>query len=191
MNENDVRKIVQQELASGYRSGAPKVARHEQNGVDNVQIPQSSIIYPNPVNGTIDMAQETTYTLFLTGKGQVPHSVTFYGGALNIGAGVHAMIVGSAQFGANQQFQPSTTTSVTEGPVITNIIQGSASMTVINGASVAAFLKNSQGHIVYAEYPSGTLVAVANVHSVSNSQIQIKVIILASGWKISGLWTVV
>ena len=109
-------------------------------------------------------------------------------------AGVHAFIVGTAIFGANVRFQPSTTTSVIAGSIVENIIQGSGSITMINGSGGGgggtSFLKNSQGHIVYAEYPSGTLVAVADVTDVNASFVTVKVIVLLPNWTISGLWIV-
>ena len=207
MDENKVREIIKDETNNQrYQSGNPVVSRHQHDGIDNVKVQKSDIIVPNPVNGSVDMAQVATYTFNLTKIGQVPSSITFYGGALNVSDGVHAMIVGNAQFGANQQFQTQTATSVVTGPVVTNIIQGSASMTVINGSltfdgtghytggsNAKSFLKNSQGHIIYAEYPSttpATLVAVADVIEVSNSAIKVQVTTLASGWSISGFWLI-
>lgn len=191
LTEQQVRAIIKDELLRNANSGVPVVPRHTHDGNNSPQIPTTSVIYPTPVNGTIDMAQQTTYTLNLTGKGPTPKVVTFYGGALNPGAGVHAMIVGSAYIGANQQFQPPvppSTISVITGPILETIIQGSASITVVNAAG--SFLKNSQGHIIYAEQPSGTPVAIGDITSVTNSAITVSITTLVSGWTISGLWTV-
>ncbi len=190
MTEQDVIRIIQREKDKDYRSGAPQVAPHTHDGNNNLKIASNDIIYPVVVNGTINMAQQTTYTLNLTGKGPVPTRIDFYGGALNLTESPtkHAFIVGNARFGANQQFQPSTSTSVVTGPVVENIIQGSASIIVSNAGT--SILKNSQGHIVYAESPSGTLVAVADVTQVSNSSITVEVTTLAANWSISGLWVV-
>ena len=193
MNEQQVRKIVDEEIRKKLFQ-LPKIPPHRHNGVDNIKIPEPSIIIPTPVLGSVDMSHQTTYTLNLTNKGLAPTRVTFYGGALNVSAGVHAFIVGTAIFGANVRFQPSTTTSVIAGSIVENIIQGSGSITMINGSGGGgggtSFLKNSQGHIVYAEYPSGTLVAVADDTDVNASFVTVKVIVLLPNWTISGLWIV-
>lgn len=184
-----IQGIVKNELKKTYFS-YPKLPPHKHDGVDNIKVPESSIVYPHPVNGTITMAEAQTYTLNLTNTGGSPKQVLFYGGALNSVSGIHAMIVGNAQIGANQQFQTLNSNSVSTGPVVESIIQGSASMVVTNGASVAAQIFNSQGHIIYAEHPASTPVVIANVKSASNSSVVVEVITLASGWQISGLWTI-
>ncbi len=196
LSDDKTRQIVKDEMDKNYRSGSPRVPRHKHDGNDNIKIPNSSIVYPNPVNGTIDMAQQSTYKLFLTNSGQTPQQITFYGGALNTTSDpkVHAMIVGNAQYGVNKQFQPSTSTTVVSGSVTTKIIQGSASIIIENrksdGTAGNTIIKNSQGHIIYAEYPSGTVVVAGNVTEINESYITIEIITLASNWSISGLWTI-
>lgn len=48
MNEQDVRRIIREEFQSNYLSGAPQIAPHIHNGIDNLKIPTSSL------TGTID-----------------------------------------------------------------------------------------------------------------------------------------
>ncbi len=188
MNEQDVIKIVKRELEQNYKSGAPKVPPHTHNGVDNLKINQTNI-NPGPrFNGTIDMAQSTTYTIPLNGA---PTSVTFYGGALNLsGSGKHAMVVGNAQIrGFSYQFQPGTSTSVTLNNVVANVIQGSASILIDDSEVNNTVIRNSEDHIVYVEDISNTLVALATITSYSSSKLSI-LVELESGWSISGLWIV-
>src|SRR3569833_3744185 len=92
--ENRIREIIQEEMRKNYYSGSPQVPPHIHDGVSNSRISSTNILYPNSVNGTIDMAHQTIYTLGLTGKGPIPKQVTIYGGALNSSLGVHSMIVG-------------------------------------------------------------------------------------------------
>lgn len=190
MNEEQIRKIVREEMnKQKYQSGVSSVNPHRHDGVDNLRIPEKNIIPSVKANGTITMSQSATYTLSLGNIGGTPNSVTFYGGALNVGDGRHAMIVGSAQFGANQQFQPVDSTSVIIGPIIENIIQGSAAFIMTNGVSASSIIKNSQGHIIFAADASNNNYATATVVGYDNSSITIETR-LASGWSISGLWIV-
>lgn len=195
MNEQQVRAIIRDEMTKQkFQSGTPDVLRHRHDNISSPKINQDNIIPGTKFNGSIDMAQATTYTIPITGN---PSRIDFYGGALNVGLTppVHAIIIGNAQIGSCYQFQPSTTTSTSLNNVKTGIIQGSAAMIMRNGEGgtgnpATSILKNSQGHIVYAEFPSGTLVAVGDVTSVSSTEIKITVSTLSSGWSISGLWVV-
>lgn len=187
INEIQVRKIVREELDKNYRSGAPRVAPHQHNGVDNLKISQSDIIPLIIGNGVVSMTSTGTYYLLIGNIGQTPSSVTFYGGAENTGGGLHSMVVGSAQLGNNQQFKTSGTNAVALSPVVGSITQGSSSF---NASGGGPYLLNSQSHIVYV-WDSGetTPLAMATVTAYDNSRITVETVI-ASGWSISGFWTV-
>ena len=195
MTEQEIRKIVQEEIEKEYRAGDPHVPTHHHDGTDNIRISQSDIIPLTTVNGTIDMASATTYSLYLSSINGSPSSVTFYGGAKHPSATKqHSMIIGNAQLGINQQFQPpvpANNRAVTmTGSKTTTIIQGSAFMYINNTDLTKNVVGNSQGHIIYTFDDSGTDLIVADITAYSNSVITINVSTLASGWTISGLWIV-
>lgn len=187
MKEQDIRKIVRDEIIANSRTGSPITNPHQHNGVDNLKINQANILPGPRFNGTINMAQSTTYTLPLNGN---PTSVTFYGGALTTsGSGKHAMVVGNAQLGGGFQFQPGTSTTVTLNNIKTNIIQGSASILIDDSNVNNTVIRNSESHIIYVEDISNTLVAVATITSYSSDFILVETA-LETGWSISGLWII-
>lgn len=188
MDEKQIRKIVQDEMKK-RTSGVPYIDRHIHDGNDSPKINQKDVIPLITGNGTITMSQSTTYLLKLGNVGITPRSISFIGGALNTTASpaLHAMIVGSASLGVNQQFQPESSTSVILGPVVTSIIQGSAAIIVSNAGT--SIIKNSQGHIVFAADASNNNYATASIISYTKSTITVQVT-LAANWSISGLWTV-
>ncbi len=190
LTEADVRRIIQDEALKNYRSGSPSVAPHTHDGNNNLQIKESDLIKSIKVNGTINMAQSTDYILKFGNAKLAPTAVSFIGGALTLaGSGKHAMVVGNAQLGVNQQFQPESTTSVIIGPVQTNIIQGSACILIDDANVNNTVIRNSQGHIVFVQDIASSIVAQADVISFTNSELRIRTT-LASGWSISGLWTI-
>lgn len=188
MDEQQIRKIVQDEMKK-RTTGVPTIQRHVHDGNDSPKISQKDVIPLITGNGTVTMSQSATYLLKLGNVGITPRSVSFIGGALNTTASpsLHAMIVGSASLGVNQQFQPESSVSVILGPVVTSIIQGSASIIVSNAGT--SIIKNSQGHIVFAADASNNNYATATIIAYDRSTITIQTT-LASNWSISGLWTV-
>lgn len=191
MNEQQVRQIIKEELLKqNYNSGAPIVPPHTHDGISNTKIEQENIIPGVKFNGTINMSQNATYTIPITGN---PTQVTFYGGALNTSGGAataqHVMVVGNAQLGSCYQFQPGTDTSVTLNNIQTTIIQGSAAIGIYSSSLSSTTLQNSQGHICYALDITGAVAAYADIISYDNSSLKITVH-LSSNWRISGLWIV-
>ncbi len=190
LTEQQIRKIVQEELVKNYKSGNPQIPPHNHDGNNNLKISQRNIIPLTKGNGTIDMATSGVYKLKLGNYGLVPSSITFYGGALSTaGSGMHAMVVGNAQLGNNQQFQPETTKSVILGPVQTTIIQGCGSILIDDSNVNNTVIRNSEDHIVYVQNISGTVLATADVTSFNNSEIIITTDLTAN-WSISGLWII-
>ena len=61
MNEQQIRQIAQDEMQKNYRSGQPRVAPHQHNGVDNLKIPASSVI--SDVTSGIVAPTSTPYRL--------------------------------------------------------------------------------------------------------------------------------
>ena len=181
MTEDKVRKIFMEELIKNAYSGSPVVPRHVHDNVSSPQVNEKYILPGIRFNGTIEMTQNTIYTIPISGT---PKDVTFYGGAL--GGGAHAMVVGNAKLGGtNLQFQPGTSTSVTLNNVVAGIIQGSAAI-VLSG-----YICNSQGYICNVLDSSITNnLATADVISYSNTEIKIKVTLVAPYTKITGLWIV-
>lgn len=187
MDEKEIKKIVKDEI-SRKNTGVPTIQRHLHDDVDSPKISQSNITPGTRLNGTITMSQNTVYTLPTIG---VPTSVKFYGGALNVSSGIHAIVIGDAEIGGtNRQFQPGTSTSVTLNNVNEGIMQGSAGLITFNSTGHSVIC-NSQDHIILVEDVSGpTIYAIADIISYGQSGLKIQVSGLAMGWSISGLWII-
>lgn len=189
MNEQQVRQIIKDEMQKSLFQYS-RVNTHAHTGTDGVKIKESDLILNTRFNGTVEMDNQKTYTFNIPGNRAAPSGLTFYGGAFNssLSPAVHATVIGSAQFGNNQQFIPQTNSSITVGTVIKTIIQGCGATVTENAANT--FLVNSQNHVIYVEYPFNTPVVVADITAYSATSITIQVTTLASNWKINGVWTV-
>ena len=78
--------------------------------------------------------------------------------------GVRAQLIGNAQLGQSYYFQPQTNRSVTQGGQIQNVIQ-SSNMFLIDSSTSPVTVRDlvDEGHLIDAEYPTGTIRARATV----------------------------
>ena len=182
--EEQLRRLIQDELRVNANSGSPIVPRHNHDGNNSQKVKQTDLIPGIRINGTIDMTQNAVYTLPIAGN---LASVTFYGGAIGP-AGTHAYISGNCQLGVGQQWQPGTGTSVTNNNVQENNIQGSAA--IVTTTIPSSYIVNSQGHIAYVtDNTLSNILAMATITRYDNSTLYITVK-LASGWSLHGFWLV-
>src|ERR1035437_3171111 len=182
MNENDIRKIVRDELLANANSGTPIVPRHLHTGNDSPKINQGNLVINQSYVGSITMKQGT-----LVGTGVNPaivwayytlpipvgaKEVKFYGVALNITDSPHrhSMITGSANLGIGYQYVPDGTNNIKTGGLQQkqNIVQGCASISVGDG-SVGSAGQPPSGGTGGAGGAGGT--GGAYVGSVSNYRI--------------------
>lgn len=192
MNEQEIRKLIRDEIQRNYRSGTPFVPPHQHNGNDNLRINQSNIVPNLKAVGGITLATEgRVYTLNVIGN---PTSVLFYGTAVNNNGSSptqKAVINGNAQLTQGSLFQATNSSTVTASKSLQTIIQCSNSM-FINVASIAATaVRASESHIVFVQDTAGTELAVATVVGFSNTSVSIKVEVLGSGWQIIGNFLVI
>lgn len=192
--------MMQQQFVNPSTSfGLNKVSPHNHDGVSNLKISQDNIILPTMVSGTIDMFEQKTYTLYLTGQGPTPTRVDFYGEVYGdyISSGGfynnHAMLNGVAFIRKNgiREFEPNNSSSVIPSK-IENIAQGCNTF-VYNTGLASAITENDSSRIIYMAYPSITkadILASGRVMSVSNNAVVIYIDVLASGYHISGFWAV-
>ena len=184
-----------------YQAGAPNITPHTHDGNNSSKIKESDLIPSVVVNGTVTMKQGTitgtapsqvfTFATYTIPTVPNARSVRFYGGALNTTASpaIHAYITGECSLVTGYQYQTATSNSIGLGTIPVNFVQGSAAMIVSNGN--LAFLRNSQGHVVYCADSSSpeNVYALATVVGYTNSQIIIQTA-MQSNWSISGLWVV-
>jgi hypothetical protein len=190
LTEQQVRGIVKDEMMRNYRSGSPLVPPHTHNGTDNLKINEDNILPGTSFNGSIEFDSVATYTIPIVGT---PKCVKFYGAARGGYTGsfydYRAIIIGEANIGSCYQFQPGTSRSVTLNNVKNPWIQGCS--TLVYDTGLATSENNvSQEHLVLVSYPTNALADIkiaAGLVKVSNTEIQIQVAILATGWFLTGL----
>jgi hypothetical protein len=195
LTEQQVRGIVKNEMMRNYRSGSPLVPPHTHNETDNLKINEDNILPGTSFNGSIEFDSVATYTIPIIGT---PKCVKFYGAARGDLTGspafyaYRAIIIGEANIGSCYQFQPGLTASpltLTLNNIKTPWIQGCS--TLVYDTGLATSLNNvSQTYLAYVAYPTNS---VANIKvamgliKVSNTEIQLQVATLASGWFLTGL----
>ena len=139
MNEEQVKKIVQQEMANNHTSGSPQVPPHQHNGVDNLKVNQANIIPGNRVSGSITFSHIGDYTLYCSGSLN-PTLILCYGTVVDSVSTptIRCHTMGSAQIGRSYYFQPLSTDSVSIGnsPVQPFIQSSSYMMTSLGGHTI-------------------------------------------------------
>lgn len=194
MNEEQVKQIAKQvfdERLQATQYGFNSIPFHTHNGTDSPNISQASVNPYFRANGTITMATDgATYTLGLNFKGS---RVDFNGVAVHKTLAVideRALVNGVALLGQSYEFTALSSTAVTVGGPVKNIIQGCSSMTIDAAATPPYAVIASEEHIVYVVQPgTGTSVAVATVTGFSFGKVLIKVALTAD-WEITGTFTV-
>lgn len=207
MNEQEIRKIIQDEMQKNYTGGNPQVPPHRHDGSDGIRIQQSDIVPSAIYHATITMAQGTitgsypnqviNWAIYYIPAPTTPSTIKFFGGALNTTANpkLHAMIIGEAALTGGYSYQPGTSNSVIPGSTLESIIQGSASYVMSNSviatpADAVAIIRSTASYIAFTSDASNNIYSVARVYSYNNNQLTIQVA-NATNWSLSGLWTVI
>lgn len=196
MNEQQVRKIIQQELYKANNAsrfnGVTAVVDHIHNGVDSPKIKAENVIPSVSVSGSITFSQQTRYTINLNSS-FTPSFILAYG--IVTDGTVRAQTIGSASLTPSFYLQPNTDTSVITGniqyPFPTTLRDGTTAEVPVQSSSYIATGTGSpssralvsEGHIVSIEY-GGTIYARATVIEYSKTKIVIDVPYLSAGWNI-------
>lgn len=182
MNEDQIRKIVRDEFEKNYKSGSPKVPRHQHNNVDNAPIKQSDVVPSIRASGSITFAEAKIYTLNINSNPN-PTLILCYGTVVNSASSptFRAHTMGSAQLGQSYYFQPATTSSVNPGP-IQQFIQSSSYFSVDSTATVHAL--TDEENLVDVEFPVGTIHARMTLTGFDRNSITLNVSHLDAGWNI-------
>lgn len=189
MNEQEIRKIVQDEMQKNAYSGSPIVPKHNHDGVNSPQIRQSNIVNSSAIMGKINFTSNATYTLYFTATN--PKRLDLNGFAFDTGAtDSSVMVVGTAILGQAWYFQPSSTRSAKQGgtqyPIGNSLAQCSANLYVQDGVNPSnTFPHTDQFFLMNAFSASGVHIATMEARNLTNSSIDIVITNLASGWNIS------
>lgn len=190
MNEQDIRRIIREEMDKNYRSGAPRVAPHNHDGNNNLRVNQKDLIQNTKFVALLRSNASEVFSLdFVTN----PTSLMFYGFAANNagggGATQRAIINGNVQIGnciiIGAQTEAS---SIKNNGQKASFIQMSNSM-FINETGPAFRVASNVQYFAYATDGSSDL-AIAAVTGVTNNSITIETS-LASGWQISGAFLII
>ncbi len=191
MNEQDIRKIVQDEMHKNFISGTPKVPPHFHDGVSNSRILAKNIVPNNALSVWIAVTEGTaqqntaiigsTVSLGITN----PSSVSFHGIAQNPVSGTatkKTMIQGNAQIG-NVGLQIN---AVGTNSTIKNIVQSNCS-TVFDHTTGSWVPTVDADNINLASIydTDGTLLGYLQVTSFTNTSVTISGPI-PSGWLLQG-----
>lgn len=205
-----------QELSSLKKTIADLTARldkyehdyknHVHDGISTMNVNDKDVIPGYRSGGSITMSTEgQIYKLGVTHK---PKSLLFYGVASNTSLNERVFVVGSAHLGPSYYFQPDTTSTVKPGGPLQNFYQSSSCVALdgsttkyaaasSGGAVTSAFnpitvkALASEGHIVNAILTSSSdIKARATIISFSNTEVQIELETLGSGWSVDGNWVV-
>lgn len=189
MDEQKIRKIIQDELQKNYRSGAPLVPPHQHNGVDNLKISQTNVLNNVGVMGKINFASNSTYTLYFST--QNPSRLDLNGFVFDTGINDSSvMIVGTAILSKAYYFQPLTTRSAKQGgiqyPIRGILAQCSSNLYVQDTVNPSnTFPHTEQFYIINAFTSSGSQIATGQLQNLTETSIDIVITNLASGWNIS------
>lgn len=184
MNEQDVRRIVREEIISNSNAGAPVVEQHDHDGNNSPQIPRTNIIHSMLGSGSITFAHTGDYVLnMFPGNNITPSLILCYGTVIdNSVPTVRVHTFGSASLGQSYYFQPGTSSAVEQGGTVQPFIQSSSYFSVSNAGTVHAL--TDEGHLVDVEYPVGTIHARLTLKSYTNSAIILTVDNLDADWQI-------
>jgi len=205
MDEQTIRKIIREEIArnsSSSRFSVNTIPNHTHNGIDSLAIKAENIVPSVSVSGSIELSQETTYTLNLNAS-FTPRNIQAYGVITGTysGAANRIITVGSAQLTPSFYFQASTATSVVTGdieypfptaqPDGTSVVvpmQSSAYHSTNRSSAALTYAGVSEDHLVDVVFPDPSSVADikarVTVIGYSKTAVIVSVPYLESGWSI-------
>jgi len=180
MNEDQVRKIVDDELKKNYFYGSPKVPPHTHDGVDSSQINQRSLLSGIPLYGNIVFTESEVFTIQAL---QGVTEISFLGfAANNAGGGAatqRAVISGSAFLGKGSRMVSFAPRSAQIGPIVQT-----SNFMFTNETGPAFRVGLSTEYLAYTTDGSSDLVTV-EITSFTKTSVTFTVT-LASGWQVQG-----
>jgi hypothetical protein len=148
--------------ANESRFAAFEVPKHVHNGKDAPRINQGDLIPNTHAIGSLDMENNQRYKLGLTFN---PTQMLFFGVAVGP-SGERVQISSAAKFGESYYFQPESTSSVTQGGTIQNVVQGGSWLWTVNGGTTFRS-RAIEGHLVNIDSDGVTIVARATIPNLS------------------------
>jgi hypothetical protein len=180
MDEQEVRRIVKQEMSKNYFSGSPDIPPHQHNGTDNLKINGTNLIPNNKYAGTIifNAGDAVFNTLVVKGISN-PSSVYFYGLAIATIGGIsyETSTNGQAQLGRCFKLSASGKNNV----VTTNIIQAN---TYVSFGGSSFFETGTTSNLALARV-NGTIYAYIDVVAFTEKSITLQANV-DTGWIIEG-----
>jgi len=170
MEKAEIQKLIKEETDKAIAKKMKelqfenfKTPRHEHNGKDAPKINQANIMSGNSAVGSITMASSQRYTLGLTFN---PTQMLFFGVAYSLSTGARVQLAASARFGKGYYFQTQSGSSVTEGGIELNVVQGGSYFYADNGTTIFRS-EATEGNLVNATDPTGGVVARATIPNLS------------------------
>ena len=193
MNEQDVRKIVQDENQKNYRSGSPMIPPHTHNGNDNLQIQESNLVHNNKYGVSFSVTEGDGEITIANGVLN-PTAVYFSGIARTPVSGtatVKCQLTGFTQLGKcfftnGVQLVPQLSNTINNNTCTTFTDQGVLSGLHIWTPNVIV----DDNYFVVAKNSSGTIVASITVKSYTNTSITFTETCMP-GWTIIGGLTII
>lgn len=195
LTEQQIRKIVQDEINKNYSSGKPKVPPHKHDSVDNLRIYESDIVASVGVLGLIKFKKNQTYTLYFNTLN--PTRIDFNGFAFDTGAtNSNALLVGTALLSFSYQFQPRSTSSVQQGGIkypVNSIVGGlvkpvnqcSSNLYIDSTTLSNVFPHADDNYIANAFSSAGNHIVTMQLGNLTKNSIDVIVTNLKSGWNVS------
>lgn len=189
MNEQEIRKIVRNEMLINANSGTPIVARHTHDGVSSPQVEQKNVVNSVGIMGKINFTSNSTYTLYFST--QNPSRLDLNGFAFDTGASDSSVLmIGMALLSSAYYFQPLTNRSAIQGgtqyPILGVLAQCSSNLYVQDGVNPSnTWPRTDQFYIFNAYTSAGVPIATGQAQNLTSTSIDIVVTNLLAGWNVS------
>ncbi len=172
----EIKAYIDQQIhqsAVQQRFGINAIPRHVHNGTDSPNVSQKDIVPNIRVLGDINMdTNNRVYTLGITFN---PTSLLFLGACTDTPVSNNrAIIIGNAQLGKTRLFQASTSSSVTTGGALQNLIQASTQFWSIGSGT---HVWTSQTYL--ADINGAARLTVVGY---SNTGVQVKCSFISGAW---------
>lgn len=190
MNETAIRKLVQEELATGRygkRFGLNNIPYHTHNGISSPKINSRDVTQGLNSTGKKKFTETGTYTFNV---GFTPSFVRFYGRAFNGGGNWSVFMFGQAALGRNLYSAQQDNDIITVKNTAYSLVQ-SCGFFALDYDSVSGSTQNyvntEVGELFHAERTSdGTVFVSGMVTGYGQNSFTVDLSTLASGWTVEG-----